>query len=67
MKHEWGIGKVYALLETCKMGDYFMPVRAFDWSGISKWNYVREYGTMSYEEARAISKLLNAVNQGECK
>jgi hypothetical protein len=31
------------------------------------YQIIEKYGTMSYEEARAISKLLNAVNQGECK
>lgn len=57
VKHAWGI---------CQVGDFFMPARAFNWSGMSEWSYMQEYGTMSYEEAHAISKLLNATNQGEC-
>lgn len=64
MKHEWGIGesKSYSSYGNYSV-TFYLPVLADG----KLHQHIEKYGTMSYWEAQAISKLLNSINQGECK
>jgi hypothetical protein len=61
MSGVWGVGKSthYPPSGEYKRVTYYYPVVA------SNPLRMCEYSIMSYDEAQAISKLLNAINQGE--